>query len=134
MDINIPNKFRLFHSCDGSSAPLRQAANAITHIYPRLRIALSQLAGMPPQTLLRLEQDLDLLHAVVMHDQAADKTLIDAIDRIYVQIGSAELSGDDAVACDIAQEELFTVRASWQSVVDRIEAERTLYEALLVDR
>lgn len=132
MDINFPNKIRLLHNCDTPSDPLRRAADSLTHIYPRLRIALSQLAGMPPQTLLGLEQDLDLLNAVVMHDQAADKALIDAIDRIFAQISGADLSDDDAVACDIAQEELSAARASWQAIVDRIEAERTLYEALLV--
>jgi hypothetical protein len=67
-------------------------------VFPRLRIALAHLGGMPAQALDGLEQDLDLLHAVAVYDECPDLSLLVAIDRIYVQLSSADLSDEDAAA------------------------------------
>lgn len=131
MDLKVPQKIRLSHSTDSSSDPLQRAANAIAQVFPRLRIALAHLGGMPEEALDGLEQDIDLLHAVAVYDECPDLSLIAAIDRIYAQLSCADLSDEDAAAWEFAHAELSAARASWQSISDRLEAERIIYQTLL---
>lgn len=134
MDLKVPKKIRLTHSTDSTSDPLRRAADAIAQMFPRLRIALAHLGGMPTRALDGLEKDLDLIHAVAVYDECPDLSLLFAIDRVYAQLSSADLSDDDAAAWEFAHAELSAARASWQSISDRLEAERIICQTLLGTR
>ncbi|MFW2545470.1 hypothetical protein ACN2XU_22810 [Primorskyibacter sp. 2E107] len=123
---SIPAKIRLTHVQDPNGDPMRQAAEAIAQIYPRLRIALCNLSGLPVETVRLFMDDVDVLHAIAMHDKTPDGDLIDAIDHLLGYIYSDDLEGDERDARAIIAEELSAVRATWQNVMDRIHAEVTV--------
>lgn len=123
---SIPAKIRLTHTQDPADDPMRQAAEAIAQMYPRLRIALCNLSGLPTDLVRLFVDDVDVLHAIVMHDKTPDRDLIDAIDRVIGYIHSANLDGDERDARAIINEELCAVHAIWQNVMDRIHAEVTV--------